>query len=113
MTQDKLNKAVESLQYINDALQYALNDCEKVNNHMIEYHYNFLANAINLNDDLTQDIKSLLQSDNEGREVVLNGEPLCPECGSLQSGPRGKGINKYCSCCGTKLIWPDNQKKGE
>ena len=65
---------------------------------------------------IAKGVKSLLQSDNDGKEVTGFMETQSElrygyECGNCKTFVE-EGDN-FCSHCGTKPIFPDNQNKSE
>ena len=98
MTQDKINKAVELLESAYNKLNLMLEAAEG-------FHTLGSLSMGNISE-----AKSLLQLENEGREVDLN-TMCCPSCDVMFSD---RSLNTLDECmCGQKLIWPDNQESEE
>ena len=102
MTQDKINKAVE---LIDDMLE----------NKVIKLEMSGDIDTPEPIIDFCNELKSLLQSDNEGMLVDMSTRVFkdinlckCPCCQNAVAD-----CCNYCNNCGTKLIWPNNQNKSE
>ena len=112
MTQDKINKA--DFEYFDKKLEQLKNYCANIDNlnELKGTAFGYIENFGLFSNRL----KSLLQSDNEGKEPtgfhVVNktfNAGCCPECSTVIVSC----TNEYCNKCGLKIKWPDNQKKGE
>ena len=115
MTQDKINKA--DFEYFDKKLEELKNYCANIDNlnELKGTAFGYIENFGLFSNRL----KSLLQSDNEGVEVTVYDEfkgvkyGTCNGRSKVKCGSDQKEGTEVCEICGTKLIWPDNQKKGE
>ena len=123
MTQDKINKAVELIDEITKPFNELLKDDVSFFVSAIELDYyqdgNEIKDILLNSQDCISKLKSLLQSDNDGVEVSVYDEFKGVKYGTcngrikVKCGSDQKEGTEVCEICGTKLIWPDNQKKGE